>query len=201
VPNYTSIVADFEGELHRLIAERDKVNGQIDRITKAIEAIQLLAQESDAPIMEPPPLPPDKEAGFSDRVRAILDANPLRTLTALEIRDVMLKTNPKDDPKIMLIHIHNTLKRLFMQGELEEHELAEGRKGYKAQKVWLDEIRKLALRPEQIEASTAKSSYRGRRRRAIALGSAPPSGSVADYTEAGKRLAELTRGTMASEKK
>jgi len=164
MPNYSAVIEDFEQELHRLIAERDKVNSQIERITKAIEAVQLLAEEDDAPIMQPPPLPPDKEGGFSDRVRAILDANPLRTLTALEIRDVMLQSSPDDDPKVMLIHIHNTLKRLFMQGELEEQELPEGRKGYKARKLWLDEVRAVIA-----QAAAAKERVPRRRRRTAAF--------------------------------
>ena len=141
MPNYRAILGEFQDELARLLKDRDFVQKQIDRISKAIADIQVLAQESDEPIMEPPPLSPSEEPGFTDRVRSILRSNPLRPLTAVEIRDVLLKTSPKDDPKIMLIHVHNTLKRLDRQDEVEEVPGVDGRNAYR----WTDPMFRGAL--------------------------------------------------------
>jgi hypothetical protein len=127
MPNYHAILTEFQDELARLVKDRDFVQKQIDRISKAIVDIQVLAQESDEPIMEPPPMHPDEEAGFTDRVRTILRLNPAVGITPVQIRDVLRKELPKDDPKVMLIHIHNTLKRLHRQEEIDEIPLEEGR--------------------------------------------------------------------------
>jgi hypothetical protein len=131
MPNYSEMAASLRVEADRLLQERDKLQQQIERIITAIEAIGVLAQESDEPIMEPPPMLPDEERGFTDEVRAILKANPLRAFTAVDIRNMMVERTPHSDPKIILIHAHNTLKRLFRQGELDESSLNEGRTSYK----------------------------------------------------------------------
>jgi hypothetical protein len=129
VPNYSATLTEFREELKRLLAEQDRIQKQIGLILKAMESIQVLARDSDEPIVQP--LPPDEEAGFTDRVRAILKANPLRPLTAVEIRDVILASESGADPKVMLIHTHNTLKRLHRQQEVEEGDTVDGRKAYK----------------------------------------------------------------------
>jgi hypothetical protein len=134
VPNYSQIIQEFQDELQRLMLERNKIDDQIQRLSKALESVQILAADSDAPVMEPPPLPPDEEAGFTNRVRAVLNANTSRYLTAIEVRDVL--TGPRDDPKTMLIHTHNTLKRLHRQGEIDEQKLSDGKAGYKAKSIW-----------------------------------------------------------------
>jgi hypothetical protein len=127
MPNYNAIVAEFQAELDSVIAQRDQLERQIVSISKAMEAIKVLAEESNEPIEPPPPLMMDSEAGFTDRVRAILRANPAKALSAIIIRDAFLKDAPKDDPKILLIHTHNTLKRLHRQQEVEEVATPEGR--------------------------------------------------------------------------
>jgi len=130
MPNYRAVLVEFQEELARLVKDREFIQKQIERISKAIADIQVLAQESDEPIMEPPPMHPDEEAGFTNRVRAILKLNPAMAITPVQMRDVLRKEMPDADPKIVLIHTHNTLKRLHKQGEIEEIPTGDG-KAYK----------------------------------------------------------------------
>jgi hypothetical protein len=138
VPNYNEILATLETELERMIRARDKFQQQVEGVYTAIKAIQVLAQDSQEPIVEPPPLSAHEESGFTDRARSLLKANPARAFTALDVRTVMLEWSPKADPKIMLIHVHNTLKRLFKQGEVDETQTSDGRVAYRWKSSILD---------------------------------------------------------------
>jgi hypothetical protein len=126
VPNYNAMIAEFQQELDCLVDQRDLINRQIASIVKAMDAIKTLAEET-TPSLDPPPMPPDEQEGFTNRVRGILKANPAMAVTPVMIRDVFRKHAPKDDPKTLLIHTHNTLKRLHKQGEIEEIVNSEGR--------------------------------------------------------------------------
>jgi|HubBroStandDraft_6_1064221.scaffolds.fasta_scaffold205363_2 hypothetical protein len=128
--NYNETLAAFHAEVERLMAESQQLDEKIKKFLKVIEIVQTLAAESNEPLIEPPPMHPDEEKGFTDRVREILKANSSKRLTAIEIRDVLLKSSPKDDPKIVLIHTHNTLKRLHRQDEVEETRINDGRNAY-----------------------------------------------------------------------
>lgn len=127
MPNYNATIAEFQKQLESLLQQREQLDRQIAGVTAVIEAIKTLADESDESLLEVPPMPPNEEAGFTDRVRAILKANPALALSAVVIRDEFLKAAPKEDPKIFLIHTHNTLKRLHRQGEVEEVTTSAGR--------------------------------------------------------------------------
>lgn len=131
MPNYNEIVAELQAELERVTRVRANAEKQMEKLLKAIATIQLIAEGEDRAIIEPPPLAPDEEQGFTDQVRAILKANQATPLSAVSIRDLMLTRTPKADPKVTLIHVHNTLKRLFRQDEIVEVQLADGRTGYR----------------------------------------------------------------------
>jgi hypothetical protein len=135
MPSYDAMLVMLRADLDRFITERNTAQQKIERIAAAIEHIEILAEDLDAPIMQPPPLGDDEEQGFTDRVREILKANPLKRLTAIEIRNVLLEANPDNDPKVTLIHAHNTLKRLHGQDEVRETQIADGRKAYQ----WIDQ--------------------------------------------------------------
>ena len=130
MPNYQAMLDELFDELAELIREQGQVEARLQRVNAAIEAIKILAAESDDPLVEPPPMPADEEQGFTGRVREILKANSLKRLTALEVRDVIMRSLPDGDPKIVLIHIHNTLKRLHKQEEVEETRISDGRTAY-----------------------------------------------------------------------
>jgi hypothetical protein len=147
VPNYYETLKEFHAELVRLLAEKDRINKRIESLTKAMESIRALAEELDEPLISPPAMPPDMEEGFTDRVRSVLKANSLRGVTAVDVRDALLQQTPNEDPKIMLIHTHNTLKRLHKQGEVDELPASEGRTPYrwKTANVFADYTRLHAL--------------------------------------------------------
>jgi hypothetical protein len=129
---------ELQVELEQIARAQEKLQKRLDSVLNAIKAIEVLAQESDEPIIEPHPLSADDEQGFTDQVRAILIANPIRAFTAVDIRNVILERLDSDDeyadPKIMLIHTHNTLKRLFRQDEVIQVPMNDGRTGYKWKK-------------------------------------------------------------------
>jgi hypothetical protein len=124
------MLEELADELAYLSEAMKKIQVRFRQVDAAMKALELLAEESDEPLIEPPPMPLDEERGFTDKVREILKANSLKRLTALEIRDVLVKGDPKSDPKIVLIHAHNTLKRLHKQDEVEETQVADGRSAY-----------------------------------------------------------------------
>jgi hypothetical protein len=131
VPNYTEIAIEFQEEINRLLETRDNIDGRIKRLKIALESVEALAEESDEPIAQPPELSPDEEQGFTDQIRAIFKANPVKPLTAKGIRNLLFERNPKLDRRITLIHTHNTLRRLTKQDELAEVPTLNGAVGYK----------------------------------------------------------------------
>ena len=131
--DYTELARELQAEAEQIARAQQKLQKRLSGLLDAIKAIEILAQESDEPIIEPLPMSADEEQGFTDSVRAILRANPVRGFTAVEIRNVMLEREPRSDAsaKVLLIHIHNTLKRLFKQDEVIEVQMPEGRAGYR----------------------------------------------------------------------
>jgi hypothetical protein len=129
VPNYNVMLGELQEEFKRTITERELLDRRIAGLMKAMEAVKVLAEDASEPIVSPPPIA--DEAGFTDKVRNLLKANPARSFTAVDIRDVFLEFYPKADPKVMLIHTHNTLKRLLKQNEVEEVIGADGKSGYR----------------------------------------------------------------------
>jgi hypothetical protein len=131
VPNYNVMLGELQADFMRAMVEREQIDRRIAGLMKAMEAIKVLAEETSEPIIQPPPLA--DEAGFTDKVRNLLKANPARLFTAIEIRDVFLEFDPKADPKILLIHTHNTVKRLHRQKEVEEVTGSDGKISYRWQ--------------------------------------------------------------------
>ena len=159
--NYITYLKVFRDELGRLIDERNRIDAQINAVSVAIQSIETLAESTDQPIINPAPPHPDDETGFTDRVRAVLESNPLRPLTAVDIRDVLMKNSPYDDAKIVLIHAHNTLKRLERQEEVEEVPGVDGRNAYR----WIDKTLSGAvagLMSAQREITAADLKRRGK---------------------------------------
>lgn len=134
MPNYTEMALELQVELEQITHAQEKLRKRAEGVINALNAISVLAQESGEPLVEPPPLSPDEERGFTGQVRAILSANPIRAFTAVDIRNVILErldSDDESDPKVMLIHAHNTLKRLFKQDEVLQVPMPDGRTGYK----------------------------------------------------------------------
>jgi hypothetical protein len=119
VPNYNEMIAELQEELTRLVAERDKIGEQVEALIKAMNAIKVLALRDDSAQPISTPVMAD-DSGFTDKIRSLLKANPARSFTAVEVRDVLLEFDKYADAKVLLIHTHNTLKRLHKQSEVEE---------------------------------------------------------------------------------
>lgn len=176
MPNYTAMLAEIRSEIDSLMAQGTRIHDRLEALVKAMEAIQVLAKDSDLPILGPPPSLPDNDPGMTDKVRAILKNNPLRSLTAVEIRDVFLESDKYADAKVMLIHIHNTLKRLHKQGELDEIDAPENRKAYRAKFPGVD-IMSLLAQPAQEAAKAGREATNAFAERMGRTTLSPPPGS------------------------
>jgi hypothetical protein len=143
MPNYSIMITELEADLSRAMDEREKLQARIDALLTAIESVRSLAEDSDEEIIQPPSAP---EAGFTEKVRTILDLNMSKSFTPVEIRDVLAREEGNSDPKIMLIHVHNTVKRLRRQGEIEEVVRPDGNKGYRAKSLMAKDV--MGLRPD-----------------------------------------------------
>jgi hypothetical protein len=147
---------ELQAELEQITRAQEKLKKRLEGVINAMNAIAVLAQESDEPIVEPSPLSEDEEQGFTDHVRAILKANPTRAFAAIEIRDLILERDQYADPKITLIHTHNTLKRLFRQEEVLETQMPDRRTGYK----WQHNHRPIADLMAALKKSLAETESR-----------------------------------------
>jgi hypothetical protein len=157
VPNYTEILITLREELERLDEVRHKIDQQMRGVTGAIEALEMVAKDANQPIM--PSMLPGEEQGFTDRVRGVLKSNPTKRLSALEIRDMLL--TPDSDPKIVLIHTHNTLKRLVKQKEIEEMRHPDGRAAFQWKgKVVIDLMTALKQSLAEMERNRDKQEIR-----------------------------------------
>jgi len=158
VPNYSTMLTELEGELSQAVDEQEKLQARIDALLTAIESVKALAEQSDEEIVEPPSAP---EAGFTEKVRRMLEMNMAKSFTPVEIRDVLIHHDTDADPKVMLIHVHNTVKRLLRQGELEEVVRPDRNKGYRAKSVMakerMDQIKQGMIPPGQIGAMTGSA--------------------------------------------
>jgi cell division septum initiation protein DivIVA len=129
MPDYPGILNELLDEIRRVSAERDRLTQRISSLKAAIDTVQTLVQQTEETSIPIPQMPPNMEAGFTDRVRSILRTSPFRHFTAVEIRDSLLTDQNAAEAKVLLIHTHNTLKRLLKQEEVTETE-TEGRTGY-----------------------------------------------------------------------
>lgn len=125
------MAVDLTAELENITNQIDRLKARAAMLTSALGAIQTLAQESDEPIVESPVLSPDEERGFTQKIRTILKLNPIKAFAATDIRDLLFERDPSANPKVLLIHVHNTLKRLFKQDEVSEVQLTNGRAGFR----------------------------------------------------------------------
>jgi hypothetical protein len=141
--NFQEQLVLFHQELTRLTDERDNIDRQISGVLDVIKSLADLVEDAgEEPVV--PQLAPEAEAGFTDRVRTLLQASPGRALTAIQIRNAFVEVDPKQDSRVMLIHAHNTLKRLLKQNEVDEVQTTDGRVAYKWKFGWMAESANLA---------------------------------------------------------
>ncbi len=125
MPDYNAILGEFAKEIQRLVTQRDQITQRINALVQAMESVKVAAQETEEPIVAPPPLA--DEEGFTNKIRNLLKMNPARSFTPVEIRNVLAEFDRGADQRILLIHTHNTVKRLHRQGEVDEVPRDEGK--------------------------------------------------------------------------
>jgi hypothetical protein len=106
--------------LHKLVAKREKLNAEIERISELLTANAnfLPAEQKAEQLLQLEQLVADPP-GFTDSVRQVLRANRWAEATPIAVRDMLAKagfnlsayTNP-------LASIHTILKRLAERGEV-----------------------------------------------------------------------------------
>lgn len=144
---YRKTLEAARADLANLLAEQKRIN---EKISKLAPVIQYLAQLCDEPIgsdVESMALGPD--LGLTDAIRNVLRAASGRAVPPTEVRDLLAHSrfnlgkyaNP-------LPPIHNTLKRLKDNKEIEEVETGSG-KAYR----WISEYADL-LPPMPLPATT-----------------------------------------------
>jgi len=141
MPNYSAMIKELEGEVAILANDREKLCDRIDTLLNTIESIKRLAEGKEEQVIQPTYI---GDGGFTDRIRSLLELNAAKSFSPKEIREIFAEFDKDADPKVMLIHIHNTVKRLHKQGELEELTRPDG-KAYRWQSVMAKE------RMEQIK--------------------------------------------------
>lgn len=148
VTNYNAMITELEEELTKAIKDRDKLMDRIDALITAIQSVKELAEEaSDEKIISPRRVAED--AGFTEQIRTLFQLNAAKSFTPVEIREVLMEFHEDADPKVVLIHVHNTVKRLHKQGEIEEVNRVDGR-GYRLKSIMAKE------RMTQIKATMPK---------------------------------------------
>lgn len=118
--SYRESLDQARAELAKVMQERDALNTRIAALTRSIEGLAVLCDESDysvglVPASTTTPVTPD--LGISDAIRNILAA-ALMPVSVPEIRDALVQDgfDPATYANILTV-IHNTLRRLERQGE------------------------------------------------------------------------------------
>jgi hypothetical protein len=130
--NYKSTYEDAKNRLKALAKQRDVIDREMQGLIRIMEGAQII--ESPAEPAKVPVIPEGTEAdstGFTKTVRLILSRSRM-PLVPTEIRDALESMGVEaSSPKVLLIHVHNTLRRLFENGEIEQVPL-NGKMAYRA---------------------------------------------------------------------
>jgi hypothetical protein len=131
--NYRRAIDDAIRELSELMARREVLESELEKVQWRIEAVQyglegLAAVSGIEPKEEYPHLFPDEltksDVGFTDAIREVLKSAPPQesVFTAVSMRDA-LKERGFDLKKYQnpLASIHTVLKRLALQDEVERY--------------------------------------------------------------------------------
>jgi hypothetical protein len=132
-------LAKAKTKLDQLVSDRTKIEKEIIDWKRVVDSLTVVSEES--PDELPADVNLDERLGltmkFTDGVRKALQFTN-GSLTAPQIRDQLVKIGfDFSKYKQELVPLHNTLKRLEEQGEVESVRNAQGQiTGYK----WIDEI-------------------------------------------------------------
>jgi hypothetical protein len=148
VSTYRQTLEAAKSEMGELLMQRKEIDERISKLAPVIEYLSVLCDE----ILPPPPdleMPSDLATeSLSYAIRLAFKAAVPGSLTPTEVRDQLRAANFNlDKYENELPPIHNTIKRLKGQGEIEEIARANGERAYK----WVSSLKRALL---QMEPST-----------------------------------------------
>jgi hypothetical protein len=122
---YYQALEKAQNELATLREERRKIDGRIAKLEQTVKGLAAICEEQHAEIPPELPMPPEivdvddvTGLGLTGAIRKILSSREY-PMMATEVRDALAESG-MDITKYSnaLVAVHNTLKRLFDQGEL-----------------------------------------------------------------------------------
>ena len=119
--NYEQTLEQAKQRLQELSAKRTEIEREMQALARIIEGAQIIAQPAEVLIL---PDSPDEqnteELGVTKSIRLIL-GRARTPLMPTEIRDALESMGIEgSSSKVLLIHVHNVLRRLFENGEIEQ---------------------------------------------------------------------------------
>jgi hypothetical protein len=119
--DYRHTLEDAQKRLQVLTEQRDAIDREIQGLLRIIEGAQIISSPPEPTDVPAIPEAADADpAGFTKTIRLIL-ARSSTPLVPTEIRDSLeILGIEASSPKVLLIHVHNTLRRLFEKGEIEQ---------------------------------------------------------------------------------
>jgi len=122
---YNQALSAAKKELSALKEERQKIDGRIAKLEQTVKSLSAICEEQQSEIPPDLAIPADLASedgsgmGLTDAIRKIFASRIGRELTPVEVRD-LLEASGMDLSKYssQMVPIHNTLKRLYDQGEL-----------------------------------------------------------------------------------
>lgn len=117
--DYETTLENAKARLQELAKQRDTIDREMQGLMRIIEGAQISVSPREP--VDLPPIVADSDAeGFTKTVRLIL-ARSMTPLAPTEVRDALEMMGVEaSSPKVLLIQVHNTLRRLFEQGEIEQ---------------------------------------------------------------------------------
>ncbi len=142
---YRQTLETAKSEMGELLLQRKAIDERIGKLAPVIEYLSVLCDELSSP-------PPDLEIpgelpteSLSYEIRLAFKAAIPGSLTPTEVRDRLKEANFNlDKYENELPPIHNTIKRLKEQGEIEEVSRPNGERAYK----WISSLKRALLEIE-----------------------------------------------------
>ena len=135
IVNYEQVEQDAKKRLQELASEREAIDREMQAIARIIEGAHLASQPEEpliATLTNAERTPEPEQLGVTDAVRLVL-ARAQVPLLPTEIRDALESMGIEaSSPKVLIIHVHNVLRRLFEAGEIKQVP-RDGKMGYRTE--------------------------------------------------------------------
>lgn len=118
--DYKTTIEAAKARLEILAKERDTIDREMQGLMRIIEGAQFIESPAEPPKVPILPEPDADSSGFTESIRLILRRSSV-PLVPTEVRDALEMMGVEaSSPKVLLIHVHNTLRRLFEKEEIEQ---------------------------------------------------------------------------------